>query len=86
LSQNPAALLLKHHFSEFDNYFQEAPTGHVEPDRVSSEGELWHLTGAFLDMGWKEGGAIEEENVQRIFDKLGGYFRSVLGLRERHAL
>ena len=86
MSQNPAALLLKHYFSEFDNYFQEAPTGVGQPDRVSSKCQLWHLAGAFLDEGWKEGDAIEEENVRWIFDKLGGFFHSVLGSRERHAL
>jgi hypothetical protein len=86
LLQNPAALLLKHNFSEFHNYFQEETAGVGEPDRVSSERELWHLAGAFLDTGWKEGGAIEEENVQWIFDKLGVYFHSVLGSRESHAL
>ena len=79
------ALLLKDDLSEFDNYFQEAPTGVGQRDRVSSKRLLWHLAGAFLSEGWKEGNFIKEENVRWIFDQLGWYFKSVLGLREKHA-
>jgi len=77
---------LKDEFPEFDNYFEDAPTGVGQGDRVCSKRLLWHLAGAFLDEAWKEGDVIEEDNVRWIFDKLGWYFHSVLGPRERHAL
>jgi hypothetical protein len=85
LSQNPAALHLKDDLSEFDNYFQEAPTGVGQRDRVSSRRLLHHLASAFLSEGWKEGDFIKAENVRWIFDQLGWYFKSVLGSREKHA-
>jgi hypothetical protein len=55
-------------------------------DRVSSEHLLYHLAGAFLSEGWKEGNVIKEENVMWIFNQLGWHIHSVLGSRERHAL
>ena len=85
LSQNPAALHLKDDLSEFDNYFQEVPTGVGQRDRVSSRRLLHHLASAFLSEGWKEGDFIKVENVRWIFDQLGWYFKSVLGSREKHA-
>ncbi|KAH9964027.1 hypothetical protein BJV74DRAFT_304161 [Russula compacta] len=54
-------------------------------DRVSSEHLLYHLAGAFLSEGWKEGNVIKEENVMWIFNQLGWHTHSVLGSRERHA-
>ncbi|KAI0283111.1 hypothetical protein BGY98DRAFT_953092 [Russula aff. rugulosa BPL654] len=83
--KNPAALHLKDDLSEFDNYFQEAPTGVGQRDRVSSRRLLHHLASAFLSEGWKEGDFIKVENIRWIFDQLGWYFQSVLGLREKHA-
>jgi hypothetical protein len=77
---------LKDIFQEFDNYFEDAPAGAGQRDRLSSELLLRHLAGAFVDKAWKEGNDIKEENVRWIFDKLGWYFHSVLGSRERHAL
>jgi hypothetical protein len=41
---------------EFDNYFQDAPTGVGQKDRVSSKRLLLHLAGAFLD---EKGNGIE---------------------------
>jgi hypothetical protein len=73
-------------FLEFDSYFQDAPTGVGQGDRISSKHLLWHLAGAFLSEGWKEGNIIKEENVLWIFDQLGWHIRSVLGSQERHAL
>jgi hypothetical protein len=70
----------------FDNYFKDAPRGHGKEGRAYSKRLLWHLTGAFLDEGWKKGEVIKEVNVRWIFDQLGWYFRSVLGSRERDTL
>ena len=55
-------------------------------DRVSSKQQLWHLTGAFLNEGWKKDGVIKQDNVRWIFDQLGWYFHSILGSRVKDAL
>ncbi|KAF8507215.1 hypothetical protein F5888DRAFT_1648473 [Russula emetica] len=78
--------VLKDELHEFDNYFQDAPTGVEQRDRVSSKDLLWHLAGAFLDGAWKKENLIKEENVRWIFDKLGWHFHSILDSRARHAL
>jgi len=85
LSQNPAVFLLKDELRNFENYFQDAPTGVEQGDRVSGKCQLLHLACAFFREGWKQGN-VEEGSVRWIFDELGGHFHSVLGLRENHAL
>jgi hypothetical protein len=80
-------LLVKDKLHEFDNYFQCAqPTGVEQSDRFSSDGELYHLAGAFLSNGWKKGYVVKEEDVRWIFNELALHFHSVFGSRARDAL
>ena len=69
-------------FTDSTNTFK-TPTGAGERDRVSGECHLWHLSGAFLNDGWKTNN-IKEENVWWIFDLLGSHFHEILGSREKH--
>jgi hypothetical protein len=50
---------LRMDFPSFDSYFQDAPTGAGQGDRVSSKCLLCHLAGALLDEAWKEGNVIK---------------------------
>ena len=77
--------LLKEELPEFENYFEDAPTGVEQGGRISGKYQLLHLACAFLLEGWKQGN-VKEGSVRWIFDELGGHFHSVLGLREGHAL
>jgi hypothetical protein len=86
IAQNPEALVLKKRLHKFDDYFEDAPTDVGQTDRVSSENELWHLAGAFLNKGWKNSNVIKEDSVTWIFDTLVSHFHSVLGSRVGHGL
>ena len=87
MSQNPTVLVLKDELREFENYFEDAPTGVEQEDRVSGKLQLHHLAGAFICEDWKKGDPINEASVRWILDPLGGHFHSVFKyLRERHSL
>ena len=78
--------VLRGHIHGFDNYFQAAPLGVDQIDRVSSEHQLLHLSVPFLIDGWKDGNDIKEDNVRWVFDQLAFYFHCVLDSRESHGL
>ena len=46
-------------------------------DRWANAGEIWHLTGAFLYMGWSLYSAIDASNMWWHFAQLAYYFQSI---------
>jgi hypothetical protein len=68
-----------------------------QSDRISSNGQVRHLSGAFIN-NWKntvplvisfiiiESSDIKEEHNQWDFDLSGWHFHVILGSRENHAL